>query len=199
MLTLFTSKGSVSVASAIMLKETETEYKLEFLDFSQADQTKKSYLNINPKGRVPALVTPHGVLMKIGAILEYVAPDFIPLAAYSAARVREIIHYLASTMHVNHAHKMRGARWADDPVAVKSMVIKVPETMAKSCAYLEKIINGPYIFGSKITIADAHLFTIAQWLKGDEVEIKYYPKLARFEREFATRPSVACVRARGLL
>ena len=141
MLTLFTSKGSVSVASAIMLKETETEYKLEFLDFSQADQTKKSYLNINPKGRVPALVTPHGVLMKIGAILEYVAPDFIPLAAYSAARVREIIHYLASTMHVNHAHKMRGARWADDPVAVKSMVIKVPETMAKSCAYLEKIIS----------------------------------------------------------
>ena len=199
MLTLFTSKGSVSVASAIMLKETETEYKLEFLDFSQADQTKKSYLNINPKGRVPALVTPHGVLMKIGAILEYVAPDFIPLAAYSAARVREIIHYLASTMHVNHAHKMRGARWADNPVAVKSMVIKVPETMAKSCAYLEKIISGPYIFGSKITIADAHLFTIAQWLKGDEVEIKYYPKLARFEREFATRPSVACVRARGLL
>ena len=62
MLTLFASKGSVSVASAIMLDETETKYKLEFLDFSQADQTKKSYLNINPKGRVPALVTPHGVL-----------------------------------------------------------------------------------------------------------------------------------------
>ena len=199
MLTLFASKGSVSVASAIMLGETETEYKLEFLDFSQADQTKKSYLNINPKGRVPALVTPHGVLMKIGAILEYVAPDFIPLAAYSAARVREIIHYLASTMHVNHAHKMRGARWADDPVAIENMVLKVPETMAESCAYLEEIISGPYIFGSKITIADAHLFTIAQWLKGDEVEIKDYPKLARFEREFATRPFVACVRAQGLL
>ena len=199
MLTLFASKGSVSVASAIMLGETETEYKLEFLDFSQADQTEKSYLNINPKGRVPALVTPHGMLTETGAILEYVAPDFIPQAAYSAARVREIIHYLASTMHVNHAHKMRGARWADDPVAVENMVIKVLETMAKSCAYLEEIISGPYIFRSKITIADAHLFTIAQWLKGDEVEIKDYPKLARFEREFATRPSVACVRARGLL
>ncbi|MGY8791613.1 MAG: glutathione S-transferase family protein, partial [Pseudomonadales bacterium] len=52
MLTLFASKGSVSVDSAIMLEETETKYKLEFLDFSQADQTKKSYLNINPKGRV---------------------------------------------------------------------------------------------------------------------------------------------------
>ena len=199
MLTLFASKGSVSVASAIMLEETETKYKLEFLDFSQADQTKKFYLNINPKGRVPTLVTPHGMLTETSAILEYVAPDFIPQAAYSAARVREIIHYLASTMHVNHAHKMRGARWADDPVAVKSMVIKVPATIAKSCAYLKKIISGPYIFGSKITIADAHLFTIAQWLKGDEVEIKNYPKLARFKREFAMRPSVACVRARGLL
>ena len=199
MLTLFASKGSVSVASAIMLEETETKYKLEFLDFSQADQTKKSYLNINPKGRVPALVTPHGMLTETGAILEYVAPDFIPQAAYSAAHVREIIHYLASAKYINHAHKMRGARWADDPVAVENMVLKVPETMTESCAYLEEIISGPYIFGSKITIADAHLFTVAQWLKGDEVEIKNYPKLARFEREFATRPFVACVRARGLL
>ena len=199
MLTLFASKGSVSVASAIMLEETKTEYKLEILDFSQADQTKKSYLNINPKGRVPALITPHGLLTETGAILEYIAPDFIPQAAYSAAQVREIIHYLASTMHVNHAHKMRGARWADDPVAVENMVVKVPGTMAKSCAYLEKIISGPYIFGSKITIADAHLFTITQWLKGDGVEIKNYPKLARFEREFATRPSVTSVRTQGLL
>jgi hypothetical protein len=30
MLTLFASKGSVSVASAIMLEETETKYKREF-------------------------------------------------------------------------------------------------------------------------------------------------------------------------
>ena len=69
MLTLIASKGSVSVASAIMLGETETEYKLEFLDFSQADQTKKSYLNINPKGRVPALVTSYGLLTETGALL----------------------------------------------------------------------------------------------------------------------------------
>ena len=199
MLTLFASKCSVSVASAIMLEETEAGYKLEVLDLFQADQTKNFYLNINPKGRVPALITPYQMFTVTGTILEYIAPDFIPQAACSAARVREIIPCLASTMHVNHAHKVRGARWADDPVAVEKMVIKVPETIAKSCAYLQEIISGPYIFGSKITIADAHLFTITQWLKGNGVEIKNYSKLARFEREFATRPSLAPVRARGLL
>ena len=79
------------------------------------------------------------------------------------------------------------------------MTAKVPQTMSESCAYVETLIMGPYIFGSEITIADAHLFTLSQWLEGDGVDINIYPKLAAFERAFAARPSVAAVHAKGLL
>ena len=79
------------------------------------------------------------------------------------------------------------------------MTAKIPQTMSESCAYVETLIMGPYIFGSEITIADAHLFTLSQWLEGDGVDINIYPKLAAFERAFAARPSVATVHAKGLL
>ncbi len=97
------------------------------------------------------------------------------------------------------AHKLRGKRWADLKESRADMTAKVPQTMSESCAYVETLIMGPYIFGSEITIADAHLFTLSQWLEGDGVDINIYPKLAAFERAFAARPSVAAVHAKGLL
>ena len=38
--------------------------------------------------------------------------------------------YLGSTVHVAHAHRMRGQRWADDPAATAAMQRKVPQSVA---------------------------------------------------------------------
>ena len=199
MLKLFAAKHTVSLASALILEELGTEYELCLVDIAAHAQREKPYLGVNPKGRVPALVTSDGVLTETGAILEYIATDFMPKDAFSCAKIREFMHYLSSTMHVNHAHKMRGNRWADLKDSRADMTAKVPQTMAENCAYVESLILGPYIFGSDITIADAHLFTLSQWLEGDGIDISSYPKLAAFELAFAARPSVAAVRAKGLL
>ena len=79
------------------------------------------------------------------------------------------------------------------------MRAKVPQTMAESCAYVEDVIVGPYIFGAQFTLADAYLFVITQWLAGDGVEIQNYPKLAQLQRSVAARPSVARIAEKGLL
>ena len=199
MLKLFAAKHTVSLASALILEELGTEYELCLVDIAARAQREKPYLDINPKGRVPTLVTPDGILTETGAILEYIAPNLMPEDAFTYAKIREFMHYLAATMHVNHAHKLRGKRWADLKESRADMTAKVPQTMSESCAYVETLIMGPYIFGSEITIADAHLFTLSQWLEGDGVDINIYPKLAAFERAFAARPSVAAVHAKGLL
>ncbi|WP_347832774.1 glutathione S-transferase family protein [uncultured Planktomarina sp.] len=199
MLKLFAAKHTVSLASALILEELGTEYELCLVDIAARAQREKPYLDINPKGRVPTLVTPDGILTETGAILEYIAPNLMPEDAFTCAKIREFMHNLAATMHVNHAHKLRGKRWADLKESRADMTAKVPQTMSQSCAYVETLIMGPYIFGSEITIADAHLFTLSQWLEGDGVDINIYPKLAAFERAFAARPSVAAVHAKGLL
>ena len=196
---------TISIATAILLEETGLAYEPVLLDFTKGEQTKPEYHAINPKGRVPALVTDQGILTETGAILEYLAglaPDsgLIPTDPWEAAQMRSVMHYLASTMHVNHAHKMRGHRWANEDASKADMTAKVPETMATSCAFIEESCAlSPFAMGSAMTLADPWLFTICTWLDGDGVDITNYPKLnAHFEMMNA-RPSIAAVRALGLL
>ena len=42
-------------------------------DFDTGEQNSEGYLSVNPKGRVPALLTPDGVLTENPAILLYIA------------------------------------------------------------------------------------------------------------------------------
>ena len=199
MLKLFATKGTISVAVALVLEEVEADYELCLIDFAVDEQLSQAYLEVNPKGRVPALVTAGGTLTETSAVLEYIAPNMLPRDAFESAKHREISYYLAATMHINHAHKLRGYRWADLETSYEDMRAKVPQTMAESCAYVEDVIVGPYIFGAQFTLADAYLFVITQWLAGDGVEIQNYPKLAQLQRSVAARPSVARIAEKGLL
>jgi hypothetical protein len=40
---------------------------------------------------------------------------------FAFAMVQAFNSYLCSTLHVAHAHRMRGHRWADDPAAIVEM------------------------------------------------------------------------------
>ena len=199
MLKLFANKGTISVAVALVLEEIEAGYELCLIDFVANEQRSQAYLELNPKGRVPALITAGGIFTETAAIFEYIAPHLLPKDAFECSKHREISYYLAETMHINHAHKLRGYRWADLETSYDDMRAKVPQTMAESCAYVEDMIIGPYIFGAQFTPAYAHLFAITQWLAGDGVEIQSYPKLAQLQRLVAERPSVARMAEKGLL
>ena len=204
MLTLYCTPRTISVAAAIVLVETGLDHTLRRVDFQSGEQKAPGYLRVNPKGRVPALQTTDGMLTETGAILEYLAAraahsSLMPVDAYRAGKLREVMYYLASTMHVNHAHKLRGSRWADQPESHADMAQKVPQTMAESCAYLEGIIGQPFILGRKFTIADAYLFVVCTWLEGDGVRLQDYPKLANHHASVAARPSIETIRAGSLL
>lgn len=201
----YCAPNTISVATAIILEETGLSYDPVILNMANADQTKPEYLAINPKGRVPALVTDDGILTETGAVLEYLcalAPDagLVPSDPWAAAHMRAVTYYLASTFHVNHAHKKRGHRWANDSAALDDMTAKVPETMGQSCAYIEETCAlSPFVMGADMTIADPWLFTICTWLEGDGVDIRAYPKLAAHFDLMTARPSVGAMRTMGLL
>lgn len=202
---LFLAKGTISIAVAITLEEAGVGYDPVVVDFAVGEQTKPAYLAINPKGRAPCLITDHGPLTETGAILEYIAAlapaaGLIPQDAFGAAKMREVMYYIASTLHVNHAHKMRGHRWADLEASFADMRAKVAQTMAASCAYLEQdVVCGPFVFGERITLADAYLFVVTTWLKGDGVDVAAYPKLSAFVAAMEERGSVRAVQLRGWL
>ena len=202
---LYYAPNTISIAVAIALEEAGLEHELVKLDFANREQTTKAYHQINPKGRVPALVVDGGILTETGALLEYIA-DLAPEKALRPtdpillARMREVMFYLASTMHVNHAHKMRGARWASEPSSFKDMQRKVPETMAASCDYISQFgLRGPFVLGDPLSLADCYLYVVCTWLEGDGVKLERFPKVTAFMAAMGARDSVKAVRAKNML
>jgi glutathione S-transferase len=193
---LYYGSGSCALATHIVLEELGLPYEAVKLDLAAGDQTKPDYLAVNPKGRVPALVTPDGVLTETPALLAYLVqlhPDagLAPADAFGFARMQEVISYLASTVHVAHAHKFRGSRWADDPAAWESMKKKVPESMLAVFRVIEDRLEGPWVLGEHYSAADAHLFTIARWLPGDGVDpARQLPRVAAHMARMLERPAV---------
>src|SRR5919199_2589884 len=168
MLKLFYAVGSCALASHITLEEAGAEYETVRLDFAAGDQRKPEYLKVNPKGRVPALVTDRGVLTETPAMLAYIAQTFpkaklAPLDdPFDFAQVQSFNSYLCSTVHINHAHKMRGARWATEESSFADMKAMVPKTMAACFKLIEqKMFRGPWVMGEQYTICDPYLYTLS--------------------------------------
>lgn len=186
---LFFSPGACSLASHITLREAGLSFELKRLKFAEGQQRSPDYLKVNPKGRVPALVTPEGTITETPAILFYIAqiaPDkkLAPLDnPFELARLQAFNSFIASTVHVAHAHGPRGSRWANEPTSLEDMRRKVPETMRDSFRLIEQDLTGDFVMGDRFSIADPYLFTMSSWLKGDAVEISEFPRVkAHFER-----------------
>src|ERR1700738_3967158 len=109
------------------IEEVGAPYEAVLVDFGSQAQRSPEYLAINPKGRVPALVTERGTLTETPGLLLFVAQLFpkAELAPFSdpfaLAQVQEVNSYLCSTVHVAHAHRMRGTRWANGADAIEAM------------------------------------------------------------------------------
>ena len=203
---LYYAPGTISIAVAIALEEAGLAYDPVKLNFGAAEQTKPDYLALNPKGRVPALVTEDGTIFtETGALLEYIAAlapgaKLMPAAAEDAAHMRAVMYYMASTMHVAHAHKMRGSRWANQQDSWDDMTAKVPETMTACAAYVEaECLRGDYVLGDVFSVADPYLFTICNWLAGDGVNMATFPVIRAYLERMEARDSVKAIYAKGML
>jgi glutathione S-transferase len=194
MFTFYYAAGTCALATHIALEEAGAAYEAVRINFAEAEQTKAPYLAINPKGRVPALVTDRGILTETPAMLAFVAQSFpaaglAPLAdPFAFAQVQAFNSYLCSTVHVAHAHRMRGARWADDEATIEGMKRAVPRTVGACFDLIETtMLRGPWVMGETFTICDPYLFTISGWLEADGVDLGRIPKVIQHRARVADR------------
>jgi len=205
MLRLYYAPHTCALASHIALEQAGADYEAVRVDFGRNEQRAPEHLALNPKGRVPALVTERGVLTETPAILAFVcqshpeaklAPHDEPFAF---AQVQSFNSYLCSTVHVAHAHRMRGYRWADDPAAIAAMQRKVPQSVGECFALIEReLLAGPWVMGDAYTICDPYLFTLSQWLEADGVDLAKLPRVSEHRARMAEQPVVRRVVAQEL-
>lgn len=197
MFTLYYAPHTCSLASHIALEDAGASYALRRIDFGTAEQQSPEFLEINPKGRVPALITPRGTLTETPAMLAFIAQSYpaaqlAPLHdAFGFAQVQAFNSYICSTLHVAHAHRMRGSRWAYEASSFADMQRKVPESVSACYAMIEtRMLRGPWVMGTNYTIADPYLFTLAQWLEDDGVDPAKFPRVIEHRARMAERPNV---------
>ncbi|MGE0752259.1 MAG: glutathione S-transferase family protein [Variibacter sp.] len=197
MITFYFAPDTCSLATMIAMEEAGAPYRAIGLSFAVQEQRSADYLAINPKGRVPALITERGILTETPAMLAFVAQSYpaaqlMPLDdPFVFAQVQAFNSFLCSTLHVAHAHRMRGYRWADDAAAIAAMQRKVPQSVGDGYALIERhMFAGPWVMGERYTICDPYLFTLAQWLEADGVDPARAPQVIAHRARMLDRPAV---------
>jgi glutathione S-transferase len=173
---LYTVPGSCAFASHVALEMTEADYEVRLAPREEG-RTAESFFEINPKGRVPALVTTEGVLTETPAILCYIAQNYpqsklAPMHdPWLFARIQSFCAYLCATVHVAHAHGHRGYRWADEDSSHQDMTRKVPQNMRECFGLIEyELLQTPWVLGETFSICDIYLLAMARWLEADKVD-----------------------------
>ncbi|MBV8836272.1 MAG: glutathione S-transferase family protein [Alphaproteobacteria bacterium] len=195
MLTLYYAPGTCALAPHIALVEAGAQYETVRLDLRTEDQKKPQYLRVNPKARVPALVTEHGVLTETPAILYYIAQThpaakLAPSDPYWLGAAQAFNSYICSTLHVARGHRAAGHRWTDDPATLEAMKRKVPQTVGECYALIEgTMFLGPWVLGD-YSICDAYLFTLTRGLAADGVDVHATPNIADHFKRMSERPAV---------
>lgn len=199
---LYYSRGACSLGPHIALHEIGAQFDLEAVDLkAKKTASGANFLEINPKGYVPALLLDSGDLLTEAAIvLQYLAdrkPEAQLLGAYGSIEryhTLEWAHFVSTEIHKNFSPLFA----ADTPAEYKEIV---KHKLTQRLGYVDSALGrGEYLMGARYTIADIYLFTTSNWMRATGLDLATFPHLAEFKKRVAARPAVqAAMKAEGLL
>lgn len=197
---LYYSPGACSQAPHILLHEIGLSHDAVRVDLrSKTLEDGASYLQVNPKGSVPALELDNGeILTENAVILQYLgdraASDVLPEPGnFRRYRVLEMVNFITTELHKSFSPLFN--RNAGEEVKHFFR-----EQLRHKLDYADgKIGQGPFALGDTLTIADPYLFVMTRWADA-MIGLDNWPNLSAFRERMLERPSVRHVlRFEGLL
>jgi glutathione S-transferase len=157
---LYYTPGACSLADHIALHEAGLAATFEKVDLkSKTTETGADFLAINPKGYVPVLVLDSGETVTENiAILSWIAaqaPELAPTGPLGATRQLEALAFISTELHHGFKPFFHGAQDDDRK--------KAADATARRLDIIAASFVGPYLLGSRFTVADTYLFVILQW------------------------------------
>ncbi len=192
---LYYASGTSSIGIRLLLEEIGLPFEDEHVDFSKRQQYEQSYIAINPKSKVPALLRDDGsVLTEFPVIAQWLARAFpaahlLPDGLDRQTRVLESLEYMVATVHMQGFTRIfRPEYFNPDPAAADDVKAQGRQVVEKGFSFLEQAVEGPYLHGD-FSIADAALFYLEHWVVarlGDPLP----PRLDAHYRTMTGRPAV---------
>lgn len=196
-LKLYYAPAACSLASHIVAKEAGIPIALEKVDTkSKRTADGRNFLDIAPKGYVPALEFDDGQVLTEGpAILQYLAdlrPESglaPPNGTFERLRLQEALGYINSEIHKTYLPLLR----PDTPEPVRA---QCKEDLRKRYALVEETLSRHrWMLGSTFTVADAYLFVVTNWAKAVDFDLSDFASLIGFQARVAERPGVQAAMA----
>lgn len=203
---LYSVPSPNGVKVSIMLEETGLAYEPHAVRFRNNEQNSAEFLSLNPYGKIPAIIDPHGPddrplpLFESGAILVYLAEKAGKFMPPDGARRYETLQWLMFQMagvgpmfgQVGYFHKFAGREYDDK----RPRDHYVKESRRLLHVLDRRLEERHWMMGDDYTIADIAIFPLVRNLIGyygaaDLVGIADFPSVTRALDSFLARPAVA--------
>jgi glutathione S-transferase len=188
---LYYSPGACSQAPHILMHEIGLDHDAAKVDLrSKMVEDGRSYLQVNPKGSVPALELDSGdVLTENAVILQYLgdragSSDALPpLGTFRRYRVLELVNFITTELHKRFALLF-------NPNASEEAKQMVIGEIGTKLDHIEgQLGKGPFLMGDTLTLGDPYLFVITGWTE-KMIGLDRWPNLEAFRQRMMARPSV---------
>src|SRR5688572_6450378 len=147
-----------------MLEEVGAPYKVELLDFERGEHKQASYLQLNPMGKVPAIVHRGVVVTEGAAICSYLA-DAFPVA--------KLAPLPSEPARGTYFRWLFFAAGCIEPAGIDKTSPRSVEVRPSALGYgsyddvmntIEKAVTpGPYLLGDRFSAADVYLGSQLVW------------------------------------
>ena len=189
---LYYSPGACSLSPHIALLEAGLPYDLVKVDLrAKKLENGDDFLQINPKGQVPALSLDSGELVTEGPVIVQMIADKAPGKNLAPARdsaerykLLEWLNFITGELHKNFSPLFNPAI----PDEVKSFF---RDRIMGKFRYLDTQLAGrDYLMGKQFTVADGYLFTMLAWADRVKLDLSGLSNIATYKARVAARPKV---------
>lgn len=192
---LYYSPGACSLADHLALNEAGANFDIERVDLkAKTTETGADFTKVNAKGYVPAVVLDSGeAITENIAILDYVAANHPELAGAAGAlgrtRMLEMLAFISTEMH-----KQFKPFWYGEPEDIRA---KASKKISQRFQFAADNMQGDYLFGANVSVADCYLFVMLLWAERFSLEVPQ--KLQSWRERMNARPAVQkTLKAEGL-
>jgi glutathione S-transferase len=181
---LYCAPAFSSLADHIAMLEAGLQFDIVKVDIETKEmEGGGSYLEVNPRGQVPALVFDDGeMLTENTAILTWVAdiaPKLAPQGDLARYRLIEMLSFIASEIHKRFPILLSLPEEARQPIA---------EDIARWFGFLAPRLRRGYLFGEAFSVADPYLFVMARGAA--ELGFALPDPLPAYVKRIEARPAV---------
>lgn len=182
---LYFAPGACSLADHIALHEAGLRFEHERVDL-KAKKTANGvdFGTINAKGYVPVLILDSGeTITENVAMLDWIAqqaPALSPPGAMGRTRLLEMLAYISTEIHKSFAPFFQGGSDAEKH--------KAADKLAMRFGWIAGQIQGDFLFGPSVSVADCYLFVMVLWAAKNQIAV--VPTLRDFNDRMKQRPAV---------